>query len=99
MYSSIIDILKKTLIGKKIGGVYQYEEYEKQDGSKGIKVKLNAFRTADKVHEAKTDNIKLLNGTFMDYDDYQEKNNDETQQLNELFGSGVVEISDKEMPF
>ena len=90
---------EKTLIGKKIGGVYQWEEYEKQNGSRGVKVKLNAFRTVDKVHEAKTDNIKLLNGNFMSYDDYQEKNNDEVQQLNDLFGSGVVEISDEEMPF
>lgn len=90
---------EKTLIGKKIGGVYQYEEYEKQDGSRGIKVKLNAFRTADKAHEAKTDNIKLLNGSFISYDDYQERKDDEVQQLNDLFGDAVVEISDEEMPF
>ena len=35
----------------------------------------------------------------MDYDDYQERKDDEVQQLNDLFGSGVVEISDEEMPF
>ena len=60
---------------------------------------MNAFRTADKVHEAKTDNIKLLNGSFMSYDDYQERKDDEVQQLNDLFGDAVVEIGTNELPF
>lgn len=90
---------ENTLKGKKICGVFQYEEYEKQDGSKAVKVRLNKFRSMDKMKDIEvSDNVKLLNGQYMSIDDYNEKN-DETQQLNELFGSGVVEISDEEMPF
>lgn len=86
---------EKSLVGKKIGLVYQWEEYEKQDGSTGVKVKLNQFRSVDKVNEARTDNIKLLNGGYMSYNDYNEVKR--TKQENNM--SDFVEISDEEMPF
>lgn len=64
---------ESALAGKKVCGVFQYEEYEKQDGSKGIKVRLNKFRSLDKINEIEvSDSIKLLNGKFVGYDDYTE---------------------------
>ena len=65
---------EKTLINKKICGVFQYEEYEKQDGTKGVKVRLSKFRSLDKIKEIEvSDNVKLLNGSYMSIDDYNEK--------------------------
>ena len=65
---------EKTLINKKICGVFQYEEYERQDGTKGVKVRLNKFRSLDKIKEIEvSDNVKLLNGSYMSIDDYNEK--------------------------
>lgn len=65
---------EKTLINKKICGVFQYEEYEKQDGTKGVKVRLNKFRSLDKIKEIEvSDNVRLLNGSYMSIDDYNEK--------------------------
>lgn len=65
---------EKTLINKKICGVFQYEEYERQDGTKGVKVRLNKFRSLDKIKEIEvSDNVKLLNGFYMSIDDYNEK--------------------------
>lgn len=88
---------EKTLVGKKVGLVYQYEEYEKQDGTKGIKTRLNQFRSIDKINEVNNnfrikDNVKLLNGNYMSIDDYNErqenKNNNSTDPFAD-FGDAV----------
>lgn len=89
------------LKGKKICGIFQYEEYEKQDGTKSVKVRLNKFRSLDKIKEIEvSDNVKLLDGTYMSIDDYNErKENQFENTVGEIFGDGVVEVSDSMLPF
>lgn len=86
-----------TLKGKKICGVFQYEEYEKQDGSKAVKVRLNKFRSLEKMKEAQenlSDSVRLLSGTYMSIDDYNERNEEKnTSNPFNDFGD-VVEITD-----
>ena len=85
------------LKGKKVCGVFQYEEYEKQDGTKGIKVRLNKFRSLDKLKEIEvSDSIKMLDGTYTRYDDYMEKV-EEKKPFSD-FGN-IVEISSDSLPF
>ena len=85
-----------TLRDKKIVGVFQYEQYKKQDGTKGIKVRLNKFRSLDKLKEIEvSDSIKMLDGTYTSYDDYMEKV-EEKKPFSD-FGN-VVEFTD-ELPF
>ena len=85
------------LKGKKVCGVFQYEEYEKQDGTKGIKVRLNKFRSLDKLKEIEvSDSIKMLDGTYVSYDDYMEKV-EEKKPFSD-FGN-IVEISSDSLPF
>ena len=85
-----------TLRDKKIVGVFQYEQYKKQDGTKGIKVRLNKFRSLGKLGEIEvSDSIKMLDGTYTSYDDYMEKV-EEKKPFSD-FGN-IVEISD-ELPF
>ena len=85
------------LKGKKVCGVFQYEEYEKQDGTKGIKVRLNKFRSLDKLKEIEvSDSIKMLDGTYTSYDDYMEKV-EEKKPFSD-FGN-IVEISSDSLPF
>lgn len=88
----------EQLKGLKIAGQFGLEEYEKQDGDIGTATKLVQFRSLDKLNEIKIPKVKLLNGELVDYEEYKNRN-DEVQQLNDLFGSGVVEISDDDMPF
>ena len=84
------------LKGKKVCGVFQYEEYEKQDGTKGIKVRLNKFRSLDKLGKIEvSDSVKMLDGTYTSYDDYMEKV-EEKKPFSD-FGN-IVEISD-DLPF
>ena len=86
-----------TLRDKKIVGVFQYEQYKKQDGTKGIKVRLNKFRSLDKLGEIEvSDSIKMLDGTYTSYDDYMEKV-EEKKPFSD-FGN-IVEISSDALPF
>lgn len=84
------------LKGKKVCGVFQYEEYEKQDGTKGIKVRLSKFRSLDKMKEIEvSDSIKMLDGTYVDYEEYNKSSADKAK---DLFGSSV-EVIPEDLPF
>lgn len=92
---------EKTLKNKKICGVFQYEEYKKQDGSKAVKVRLNKFRSLDKMKDIEvSDAIKTLDNRYVSYDDYmEEKENSDTNKMKEMFGE-VVEFADtNDLPF
>ena len=83
------------LVGKKICGVFQYEEYENQEGKKGVKVRLTKFRSLDKIKEIEvSDSVRLLNGSYMSIDDYNQQKNNSTAPFNDL-----VETTDDDMPF
>ena len=83
------------MIGKKICGVFQYEEYEKQDGTKAVKVRLNRFRSLDKMKDIEvSDSVRLLNGKYMSIDDYNEKQADPYVD----FGNSI-EITDDDLAF
>ena len=86
------------LKGKKVCGVFQYEEYENQEGKRGIKVRLNKFRSLDKIKDIEvSDSVRLLNGSYMSIDDYNEKN--ENASAEEIFGASIVETDPGEVPF
>ena len=81
------------LRGKKICGVFQYEEYEKQDGSKAVKVRLNKFRSLDKKKDVEvSDSVKLLNGSYITIDDYNERKEESNDSV-------VTVVTDDELPF
>ena len=91
---------ESTLRDKKIVGVFQYEEYKKQDGTRGIKVRLTKFRSLDKLKEIEvSDSIKMLDGSYISYDDYNERlENDDNKKLENIFGKDTnEEIQD--LPF
>lgn len=83
------------LKGKKVCGVFQYEEYEKQDGTKGIKVRLSKFRSLDKLKDIEvSDSIKMLDGSYVSYDDYMERKEDKFADFKDC-----VEINEEQLPF
>ena len=87
------------LKGKKVCGVFQYEEYKKQDGTKGIKVRLTKFRSLDKLKDIEvSDSVKMLDGSYISYDDYIKKNENKTTSAEEVFGNGVT-ITSQDLPF
>lgn len=87
---------EKSLIGKKLCGVFALEEYEKQDGTIGTSVKLSQFRSLDKLPEVKIPCVKLLNGDQIDYEIYKnsQKNvtkNNKTVQKNDKIDEFIEE--------
>lgn len=86
---------ESTLTGKKICGVFQYEEYEKQDGTRAVKVRLNKFRSLEKIKEIEvSDSVKLLNGSYMSIDDYNERKEEKNNSNPFSDFENVVEITD-----
>ena len=79
------------LKGKKVGLVFGLEEYENDKGETKTATKLTQFRSIDKVDNAKIPNVRLLNGSYIEYDKY---NTNTTNNSNPFEGlDDVVEIS------
>lgn len=83
----------EQLNGLKIAGQFGLEEYEKEDGSIGTATKLIQFRSLDKLNEIQIPKVKLLDGRFVDYDDYSE------QKVEAKTDNGSIEISGEMLPF
>ena len=88
----------EQLKGKKIGLVFGQEEYTSQDGTTKLATKLREFRSIDKVDNVKIPKVKLLDGSYVDYDDYMERKENLSSKVNDLFGE-VPEISSDQLPF
>lgn len=82
---------EKSLIGKKLCGVYGLEEFQDQEGKTKVATKLVQFRSLDKLNEIKIPKVKKLDGSFVDYDYYIAHRGVATAE--EIFGSSIVETS------
>lgn len=87
---------ESTLRDKKLVGVFQYEQYEKQDGTKALKVRLTKFRSLDKLGKIEvSDSVKMLDGTYKSYDDYMETQENITTNNNDV----QIIVDDSMLPF
>ena len=82
------------LKGKKIGLVFGQEEYTSQDGTTKLATKLNQFRSIDKVDNVQIPKVKLLDGSYVTYDDYMERKEDKFADFKDC-----VEINEEQLPF
>ena len=81
------------LKGKKVGLVFGLEEYENDKGETKTATKLTQFRSIDKVDNAKIPNVRLLDGSYIEYDKYN--SNTTTNNSNPFNGlDDMVEITD-----
>lgn len=83
----------EQLNGKKVGLVFGLEEYEDQEGNIKTATKLTQFRSLDKIDNIKIPKVKLLDGTFVDYEEY--KNRKSTTNVFE----DKIELTDDDIPF
>ena len=79
----------EQLKGKKIGLVFGQEEYTSQDGTTKLATKLREFRSIDKVDNVKIPKVKLLDGSYVEYDEYMKNNgnsnsSDEIEVVNDM---------------
>ena len=85
----------EQLKGKKIGIIFGQEEFISQDGTTKLATKLREFRSIGKIDNIKIPKVKLLDGTYVDYEEYTKSSADKAK---DLFGSSV-EVSSDELPF
>ena len=87
----------EQLKGKKIGLVFGPEEYINQNGDLQLNNKLREFRSIDEVDNVKIPKVKLLDGSYVDYEEYINSKN----SSNETFSNSgnVVEVSTDDLPF
>lgn len=83
----------EQLKGKKLAGQFGWEEYTAQDGTTKVATKLTQFRSLDKLNEIKIPSVKLLNGTYADYEEYK------ANRAKATADDDVVEIKDSDLPF
>ena len=86
----------KQLEGKFVGGVFGLEEYQNNEGETKNATKLRTFRSIDKVTDARIPKVKLLDGTYVDYEDYDGPENSENSNP---FDSTISVVSDSQLPF
>ena len=79
------------LKGKNVGLVFGLEEYQNDKGETKTATKLTQFRSVDKVDNVKIPNVRLLNGSYIEYDTYISNKKDNSNPFGEL--SDVVEIT------
>lgn len=87
------------LKGKNIGLVFGLEEYENQAGELKTVAKLKDFRSIDKVDNVKIPKVKLLDGTLVDYEEYQTLKGNKTSEKHELTDAQIDKLLDGELPF
>lgn len=87
----------EQLKGKKIGIIFGMEEYQNQEGELKTVNKLREFRSIDKVDNIKIPKVKLLDGSYVDYDEYINSKNSSNEPFSD-FGN-IVEISSDSLPF
>ena len=85
----------EQLKGLKLAGQFGLEEYKDNEGNIKTATKLVQFRSLDKLNEIKIPKVKLLDGSFMEYEDYKNRSiNIANDKSND-----VVEINPDSLPF
>ena len=80
------------LKGKKVGLVFGLEEYQNDKGETKTATKITQFRSIDKVDNAKIPNVRLLDGSYIEYENYVPEKKDNSNPFNGL--EDVVEIDE-----
>jgi hypothetical protein len=91
---------ENILVGKVFGGIFGLEEFTlPTDGRTITFTRIRFSRSTKNISEAKIPSVKLLDGTYMDYEDYKNSkktNNNETN--NTTTEQGVINTTD-DLPF
>ena len=84
----------EQLKGKKIGIVFGQEEFISQDGTTKLATKLREFRSIGKIDNIKIPKVKLLDGTYVDYEEYIERQDNPLSDF-----KSEMEINPDSLPF
>ena len=83
----------EQLKGLKCAGVFGLEEYEDLEGDIRVATKLVQFRSLDKLDEIKIPRVKLIDGSYVDYEEYKSGKKGSSK------ADDAIEISEEMLPF
>ena len=92
------------MVGKVFGGIFGLEEFTlPTDGRTITFTRLRFVRSTKNISEANIPSVKLLDGTYMKYDEYKEKRKSEREAEkngtnNVATEQGVINNTD-DLPF
>lgn len=91
---------ENILVGKIFGGIFGLEEFTlPTDGRTITFTRIRFSRSTKNIFEAKIPSVKLLDGTYMDYDDYTEsKKENKEESKTQTTEQGVIS-SESDLPF
>lgn len=95
---------ENLLIGKIFGGVFGLEEFIGTDGNTISFSKCRFARSIEKIEEVEIPKVKLVDKTYMDYEEYVAKRKAEREAKNitttsENNSNSIFEGSEDELPF
>lgn len=89
---------ESTLVGKKFGGIFGYEEFVlPTTGETILLTKIRFARSTEKIEEAPIPKVKLLDKTYVDYKEYMDNKKNGTQSNNS--SSSEFEGDGDDLPF
>lgn len=92
---------ENILVGKLFGGIFGPEEFQIPSSGKVITFpRLRFVRSIKTVSEAKIPSVKLLDGTYMDYEEYENNRKENSNKSNNTttVEQGIID-SDSDLPF
>ena len=91
---------EKILLGKIFGGVFGLEEFTlPTDGRTITFPRIRFARSVESVYEVPIPKVKLLDGTYMDYDEYIDKETDKNEAEGKALEESASAMSDDDLPF
>ena len=95
---------ENLLIGKVFGGVFGLEEFIGTDGNVISFSKCRFTRSIEKIEEVEIPKVKLVDKTYMDYEEYiakrkAEREAKDTNTISENNSNSIFEGSEDELPF
>lgn len=91
---------EQILLGKLFGGIFGLEEMTlPTDGKLITFTRIRFARSTEKIMEAPIPKVKLLDGTYMDYEKYIDKENSNSETEGKLLEENGILDSDSDLPF
>lgn len=91
---------EQILLGKLFGGIFGLEEMTlPTDGKLIAFTRIRFARSTEKVMEAAIPKVRLLDGTYIDYEEYKNRKSDNTEAEGKAMEESGTIASDDELPF
>ena len=92
---------ENTLVGKKFGGIFGYEEFSlPTTGETILLTKIRFVRSTEKIEEAVIPKVKLLDKTYVDYQEYiNKKKNGENDNSSDFSNTNATFGDNDDLPF